>query len=64
MLMHPDLMLNLVNDRHRELVAESDRRSVLTIARATRRAGRARAARSRAAGTLAPCERSAAVPAR
>lgn len=44
MLMHPDLMLTLANDRHRELIAESERRQLLTTARAARWGRRARKA--------------------
>ena len=57
----------LVIRRHRELVAEADRGRLLTIAREARRARRARKSpgvRGRPTGTLAPCEPSAAVPAR
>jgi hypothetical protein len=67
MLMHPDLMMTLVNDRHRELVAEADRMRLLNSGRAARRARRASkapAVRGRPTGTLASCEPSAAVPAR
>ncbi|WP_328473047.1 hypothetical protein OHA21_11480 [Actinoplanes sp. NBC_00393] len=64
MLMHPDLMLDLVNDRHRELIAESDRERLLSMARLARRARKARTARGRPAGTLSSCEPSAVVPAR
>ena len=67
MLMHPDLMLALANDRQRELIAEADRERLLTIARAAREARRARkapAVRGQPTGTLASCEPSAAVPAR
>ena len=67
MLLHPDLMLTLANERHRELIAESERRHLLSTARAARggrRARKAPAVRGRPAGTLAPCEPSAAVPAR
>ncbi|WP_433303422.1 hypothetical protein ACQP2F_11960 [Actinoplanes sp. CA-030573] len=64
MLMHPDLMLTLVNERHRELVAESERAHVLRSARWARRARRSPAVRGRPTGTLASCEPSAAVPAR
>jgi len=64
MLMHPDLMLEMVNERHREMVAEADRYRLLAGAR--RAAGRRKtsAVRGQPAGTLASCERSAAVPAR
>jgi hypothetical protein len=73
MLMHPDLMLALVNDRRRELIAEADRTRLLNGGREARRARRARDARptrqasvvrGQPAGTLASCEPSAAVPAR
>ncbi|MEV6305534.1 hypothetical protein AB0M02_39390 [Actinoplanes sp. NPDC051861] len=63
-MMHPDMLLNLANDRRRELIAESDRERLLSMARAARRARKARTARGRPAGTLASCEPSAAVPAR
>lgn len=63
-MMHPDLMLSLVNDRHRELIAESDRRRLLTLARVVRGARKTRTARGRPAGNLASCEPSVAVPAR
>ena len=61
---HPDVYLTVANDRHRELVAEVDRKRLLTIARAARRARKAAAARGRPTGTLASCEPTAAVPAR
>ncbi|GAA3918672.1 hypothetical protein [Actinoplanes auranticolor] len=67
MMMHPDLLLALANDRHRELIAEADRERLLTSARRARRARRARktsAVRGQPTGTLASCEPSAAVPAR
>jgi hypothetical protein len=64
MLMHRDLMLALADDRHRELIAEADRARLLTTARAARRARKAKAVRRAPTGTLASCERSAAVPAR
>ncbi|WP_249998878.1 hypothetical protein [Actinoplanes sp. M2I2] len=63
MLMHPDLMLSLANDRHRELVAESERAHLLAGARVARRARRALKAKE-PTGNLASCERSVAVPAR
>jgi hypothetical protein len=67
MLMHPDLMLALADDRHRELIAEGERERLLTsarVAREARRAGKAQAVRGQPTGTLASCEPSAAVPAR
>ena len=67
MMMHPELMLNLANERHRDLVAEAERSHLLRSTRAARwgrRARKAPAVRGRPAGTLAPCEPSAAVPAR
>ena len=64
MLMHPDLLLTLANDRHRELIAEADRERLLTLARGARRARKAPAVRGQPTGTLASCEPSAAVPAR
>jgi hypothetical protein len=67
MMMHPDLLMTMVNDRHRELVAESDRWHLLNSARAARGARRPRKAavvRGQPTGNLASCEPSAAVPAR
>ena len=67
MLIHPDMLQMLANERHRELIAEADRRHLLTSARAARGARRARktaAVRGQPTGTLASCEPSAAVPAR
>ncbi|GIM90407.1 hypothetical protein [Paractinoplanes toevensis] len=64
MLMHADLMLVLANERHRELIAEADRRRVLTSAREARRARKVPAVRGQPTGSLAPCEPSVAVPAR
>jgi hypothetical protein len=67
MLIHPDMLLVLANDRHRELIAEADRRRLLSSARVTRRARRARkasAVRGQPTSTLASCEPSAVVPAR
>jgi hypothetical protein len=64
MLIHPDLMLTLANDRHRELIAEADRQRLLTSARRARRARKAQAVRGQPTGTLASCEPIAAVPAR
>jgi len=64
MLIHADLMLTLANERHRELLAENERRSLLSSARRARRARKSPAVRGRPTGTLASCEPSAAVPAR
>jgi hypothetical protein len=67
MLMHPDLVLAMAHDRHRELVAEADRERLLSVARRARRGRHARKAapvRGQPAGTLASCEPSVAVPAR
>ncbi|MBM2614923.1 hypothetical protein JIG36_05040 [Actinoplanes sp. LDG1-06] len=67
MMLHPDLMLSLANDRHREMIAEADRGRLLTsarLARKARRASKERAVRGHPTGTLASCEPSAAVPAR
>ena len=68
MLMHPDMLLVLANDHHREMIAEADRGRLLTSARLTRRARRAArhasAVRGQPTGTLASCEPSAVVPAR
>jgi len=64
MLMHPDLMLTLAHDRHRELIAEADQERLLSLARLARRSRKARAGAARPAGTLASCEPSAVVPAR
>jgi hypothetical protein len=64
MLMHPDVLLDLANDRRRELIAEADRRRLVTMARMARRGRKAPAVRGQPTGTLAPCEPAAAVPAR
>ncbi|XVU23888.1 hypothetical protein ACQPZJ_42690 [Actinoplanes sp. CA-054009] len=56
MLMHPDLMLTLAAEHHRELIAETDRRRLRTsarLARAARKASRKRAVRGQPAGALA-----------
>ena len=67
MLMHPEIMLSLAHDRHRELVAEAERGRLLRSARrflkATREPVRGQPT-GRAAGTLAPCESPAVAPAR
>lgn len=62
MLVHPSLLLDLANDRNRELIADADRERLLTSAR--RRVRRAWAGRGQPTGTLASCEASVAVPAR
>ena len=66
MMMHPDVLLVLANDRRRELIAEADKGRLLTLARRARRAraGKAPAVRGQPTGTLASCEPSAAAPAR
>jgi hypothetical protein len=64
MMMHPDILLDLAYDRHRELVAEAEQGRLLSSARWARRARKAAVARGRPTGTLASCEPSAAVPAR
>ena len=64
MFTHPDMTLVLTNARHRELVAEAGRGRLLALARAARRARKARAVRGQPTGTLASCEPSAVVPAR
>ena len=64
MWMHPDLLLVLADDRHRDLIAEADRGRLLTIARRARRSRKSPIVRGQPAGTLRPCEPSAAVPAR
>ena len=64
MLMHPDMMLMLANDRKRELIAEADQARLLAGARRARRARKASAPRRAPTGTLASCEPSAVVPAR
>ena len=64
MLIHADLMLTLANERHRELIAENEKRHLLSSARQARKARKSPAVRGRPTGTLASCEPSAAVPAR
>jgi hypothetical protein len=64
MLMHPDVLLDLANNRHRELIAEADKGRLLTGARRARWARKVPAVRGQPTGTLASCEPSAAVPAR
>ncbi|MBL7252688.1 hypothetical protein [Paractinoplanes lichenicola] len=67
MMIHPDLMLTLANEHHRELIAERDRERLLTSARAARKARRAAknlAARGRPTGSLSAYDPSVAAPAR
>lgn len=67
MLMHPDLMLAVANDRRQKFIAEADRARLLAgarVAREARRVRKASAVRGQPTGTLASCEPSAAVPAR
>ncbi len=67
MMMHPDLMLTLANERHRDLIAEAEKERLLAGARRARQARRGRkaeAVRGQPTGTLATCESSAAVPVR
>ena len=69
MMIHPDLMLTVAKDHHRELIAEGDKARLLSRARTARRGRKVRAARGQpanalAAGTLATCEPSVVVPAR
>lgn len=61
MLIHPDLMLTMANDRHRELIDQADKQRLLGRVRRPRRTG---VVRGQPAGTLTSCEASAAVPAR
>jgi hypothetical protein len=64
MMIHPDLMLTIAKDHHRELIAQGDRARLLSRAHTARRWRKVRAARGQPAGTLASCEPSAVVPAR
>lgn len=72
MLVHPSLLMELGDDRRRELTAEADQFRLLALARqarrcaaaARRRSQKAGAVRGQPTGTLASCEPSAAVPAR
>ena len=77
-MLYPDFLLIVANDRRRELIAEADRRRLLSLAREARRerteaAKAARVARANGkhlgvrgqpAGTLAACGPHAAAPAR
>jgi hypothetical protein len=67
MFLHPDLTMAQFNAHHRELIAEADRRRLLSAdrqwrrhARAEARAGAGPTVRGRPAATLTPCEPSAA----
>ncbi|MEV4345914.1 hypothetical protein AB0J83_15720 [Actinoplanes sp. NPDC049596] len=56
MLIHSDLMLTLANDHHRDLLAETDHRRLLTsarLARAARKASKKRPVRGRPVTGLA-----------
>lgn len=64
MMIHPDMMLAIANQHHRELIAEGDRARLLRSARSKRWSRKASAVRGQPTGTLASCEPSAAVPAR
>jgi hypothetical protein len=64
MLMHPEMLLVMANDHHRELIAEADRSRLLSRARRARQDRRTTAVRAQSTGTLASCEPSAVVPAR
>ncbi|WP_305787058.1 hypothetical protein [Symbioplanes lichenis] len=64
MFLHPDHLMTLANQHHRELIEEADRHRLLSVARRARRARKAPAARGKPAGTLAACDPSVAVPAR
>ncbi|WP_306206416.1 hypothetical protein [Actinoplanes sp. RD1] len=64
MFLHPDHLLTLADQRHRELIEEADRHRLLSVARRARKARKVPAVRGRPAGTLASCDPSAAVPAR
>jgi hypothetical protein len=77
-MLYPDFLLIVAKDRQRELIAEADRRRLLSLARRARReraeaayaprgsqsSGKARVARGQPAGTLAACGPHAAAPAR
>ena len=64
MLVHPSVLMDLVNDRHREWAAEADRDRVLALVRRARKGRKTEAVRGQPAGTLASCEQSVAVPSR
>ncbi|MBB2947736.1 hypothetical protein FB565_007507 [Actinoplanes lutulentus] len=64
MMMHPDMLLELVHDRQRELIAEADRGRLLARALKARPRRTKKPVRGQPTGTLASCEPSAVVPAR
>jgi hypothetical protein len=64
MMIHPDMMLAIANQHHRELIAEGEQARLLRSARVSRWSRKGRAVRGQPTGTLASCESSAAVPAR
>jgi hypothetical protein len=73
MWMYPDFLLVVAEDRRRDLIAEADRRRLLSAARRARREqteaanrnhGKLTIARGQPAGTLAACGPHAAAPAR
>lgn len=64
MNVHPIMLMMLADQRRRELEDEAARHRLLTSAREARKARKARTVRGQPAGTLAPCDTSAAVPAR
>ncbi|HEX5205504.1 hypothetical protein ACFQS1_32515 [Paractinoplanes rhizophilus] len=47
MLIHADLMLTLANERHRELIADSEKRRLLGSARRARKARKSQVVRGR-----------------
>lgn len=64
MFTHPEMIMDLANERHRELIAEADRYRLINSARENRHSRRDRKNQkevSDPAGTLAECET---VPAR
>jgi hypothetical protein len=61
MLMHPGTMMELANERNRDMIAEGDRGRLLAGARARRAR---KAVRGQPTGTVASCDPSVAVPAR
>jgi hypothetical protein len=61
MLMHPGTMMELANERTRDMIAEGDRGRLLAGFRARRAR---KAVRGQPTGTVASCDPSVAVPAR